>query len=394
MNQKSHNKKLNILIAYQYLSFKGGLEEVILNQSKYLKENGHNVSIVTSKYNKNEASKTKDGVTIHRFPSLNFTYKLFGIPFAIPILSISNYKKINKLFKNADVINIHGHPYFSSFIYLLISKIQKKPVILTQHNTNIKSNSKFINSVYFLIDQTLGKFNLESSQKIIAVSYETKKYIDTLSKNKQKIGVIYNGVDSKRFNVKTNKNILRKKFGLPQDKFICLTIRRLTLKNGIETFLNTAKLCDQNKTLFLVGGTGPDKKRIEEYIKINKITNVKMLGFVEDNDLASYYSLSDIFILPSIQGEGFPMVVLEAFSSGIPVIATKSGGQIEIIKKDKTGYLVDINKPEQISKIVMQLISNENQLEIMSKNCRALASSTFNWNQNIDKLTQTIISVL
>ena len=187
---------------------------------------------------------------------------------------------------------------------------------------------------------------------------------------------------------------MRKKFGLPQNKFICLTIRRLTFKNGIETFLNTAKLCDQNKTLFLVGGTGPDRDKIAEYIKAENITNVTMLGFIKDEELADYYSLSDIFILPSIQGEGFPMVVLEAFSSGIPVIATRSGGHIEIIEKDKTGYLVDINKPEQISKIVTRLISNKKQLEIMSKNCRELASSTFDWNQNIEKLTQTISNTL
>ena len=69
-----------------------------------------------------------DGVTIHRFPSFNFTpYKLFGIPYAVPILSLTNYKKLNDIFKDADVINIHGHPYFASFIYLLISKMHKKP---------------------------------------------------------------------------------------------------------------------------------------------------------------------------------------------------------------------------------------------------------------------------
>jgi len=394
MNQKLPEKKLNILIAYQYLSFKGGLEEVILNQSKYLKKRGHNVSIVTSNYHKNEPDTTKDGVEIHRFPSLNFTYKLFGIPYAIPLVSLTQYKKMSKLFKDADVINIHGHPYYASFIYSLFSKRHKKPIILTQHNTNIQSKSKVINSFYFVIDRTLGKFNLATAKKVIAVSNETKKYINTIYNDKQKTEVVYNGVDSKRFNAEKSKSSLREKLGLPQNKFICLTIRRLTFKNGIETFLNTAKLCDPNKTLFLVGGTGPDKKSIEEYIKINNITNVKMLGFVEDNDLPLYYRLSDVFILPSIQGEGFPMVVLEAFACGIPVIATRSGGQIEIIKDGKTGYLVDIDNPEQISTLVNSLISKRKQLETMANNCRALASSTFDWSKNIDNLIQLINKTL
>jgi glycosyltransferase involved in cell wall biosynthesis len=390
MKPNLNNKKLTILIAYQYLSFKGGLEEVILNQSKYLKRKGHNVSIITSEYSKDEPNTTQDGIVIHRFPSLNFTYKIFGIPYAIPLLSIAHYKKMSKLFKDTDVINIHGHPYFASFIYLLISKRHKKPVILTQHNTNIKSKSQFINTFYFLIDRTLGRFNLANVQKVIAVSNETKKYILTIFNDAQKTEVIYNGVDSKRFNIEKSKSSLREKFGLPQDKFICLTIRRLTFKNGIETFLNTAKLCDPNKTLFLLGGSGPDKKNIEEYIKTNNITNVKMLGFVKDDDLPLYYRLSDVFILPSIQGEGFPMVVLEAFACGIPVIATRSGGQIEIIKDGITGYLVDIDKPKQISEIVNSLISKRKHLETMAKNCRELASSTFDWSKNIDNLMELI----
>jgi spore coat protein SA len=88
------------------------------------------------------------------------------------------------------------------------------------------------------------------------------------------------------------------------------------------------------------------------------------------------------------------MVVLEAFSCGIPVIATRSGGHIEIIKDNETGYLVDIDKPEQISERITTLISNKKQLELMSKNCRVLASSTFDWNKNIDELTQLIVSIL
>jgi glycosyltransferase involved in cell wall biosynthesis len=84
------------------------------------------------------------------------------------------------------------------------------------------------------------------------------------------------------------------------------------------------------------------------------------------------------------------MVVLEAFSSGIPVIATKSGGHVEIIKNNKTGYLVDINKPEQISKIITRLLSDKQQIKNMSLNCRALVNNTLNWKQNIDQLTQII----
>lgn len=392
--KKMSNKKLKIVIAYQYLSFKGGIEEVILNQSKFLTEKGYKVELLTSQYKDGEPTHTSDGIKIHRIPSINSTYKILGVPFAIPVLTFRNITAIKNIIKKSDVVNVHGHPYFASFVYIVISKMLKKPVILTQHNTNIQSKSKLINTVYFIFDRTIGKFNLYNSAKIIAVSNETKRYIQTLINKKDVVQTIYNGVDTERFNGKGNKNNLRSKFGIPRDKFVCLTIRRLTFKNGIETFLNTAKLSDQKKTLFLLGGTGPDKGKIEEYIKTNDIRNVKMLGFVKDEDLASYYNLSDVFILPSIQGEGFPMVVLESFSSGVPVIATKSGGHIEIIKDAKTGYLVAINKPEQIHNKIKHLIANKNLLKTMSKNCRELVTSQLSWSQNITNLIDLINVVI
>ncbi len=390
MKKQFKKKKLKVVIAYQYLSFKGGIEEVIYNQSKLLKARGYDVELLTSEYAKNEPKLSRDGVSIQRIPSLNFTYKYLGVPFAIPFLSLRNIKKIKKIIKSADVVNVHGHPYLASFVYILISKLLSKPVLLTQHNTNIESNSKLINTVYYIFDRTLGKFNLANSNKVIAVSGETGKYVETLLSNKRKIEIIYNGVDTKRFVPTSSKNRLRKKFGIDTDKFVCITIRRLTFKNGIETFLRSAKLCDSQKTLFLLGGTGPDKGKIEEFIKKNKIKNVKMLGFVSDEDLASYYALSDVFILPSIQGEGFPMVVLEAFSSGIPVIATRSGGQVEIISDGATGYLVDINKPKQIKNHVEYLSENKKLLKTMSENCQKLVKKSLSWEKNIAGLINQI----
>lgn len=381
---------MKILIIYQYLSFKGGIEEVILNQSKFLSEKGHTVKIATCRFHKKEANKTAANVSIFRIPSLNFTYSLFGIPFAMPIPTRKTLKKLSLLIKHADIINIHGHPYLLSFICMVLCRLYKKKVILTQHNTNIRSNSKLIDFVYRFFDNSIGKYNLNKADHIIAVSNETKKYIQSLIGKNNKISVVYNGVDTERFRIYEKKTELRKKFAIPEDIFTCLTIRRLTFKNGIETFLKAAKVSNPRKTLFLLGGSGPDLPKIEKYIAKNKISNVKLLGRVSDKELPLYYALSDVFILPSINGEGFPMVVLEAFSSGLPVIATRSGGHIEIINDEKTGYLVDVNSVTQISNRISYLSKNKKLLKEMSLNCRNLILRSLSWKQNIDNYTNLI----
>ena len=145
----------------------------------------------------------------------------------------------------------------------------------------------------------------------------------------------------------------------------------------------------------MLGGTGPDTDMVKKYIRDNHLSNIKLLGFVSDEELPDYYALSDIFILPSKPGEGFPMVVLEAFASGLPVIGTNTGGQIEIIRDDQTGFIVEPNKPEQIAKKIEYLYENKKLLKEMSKNCRKLIiEKEFSWEKNVDKLLSVYQEVL
>lgn len=375
-----NNKK--ILIAYQYLSFKGGIEHVIISQAHYLQEAGYDVQILTSAFD-TEEKNTIEGITVTRIPSFNFAYKKFGIPFAIPILTPKNSKQMKALITDSDIVNVHGHPYFASFIYIWLSKQVNVPVILTQHNTKIHATSRLVNSICDISDATLGKYNLLHSDGIIAVSQKTKEYMQTiLGKKGNNIDVLYNGIDVTRFSPIKDKKKLREKYTIPLDSFICLTIRRMTFKNGIDILLEVAKHTKNKHIHFLLGGVGPETEKIKKYIADNAITNVSLLGFIRDSELPEYYSLSDLYILPSRDGEGFPMTILEAFACGLPVLATKSGGHVEIITEDKTGFLVETNNYKKILEKLEYLAQNTDQLPIISKNCRQLMMQDFTWEKN------------
>ncbi|MGA3292211.1 MAG: glycosyltransferase family 4 protein [Candidatus Microgenomates bacterium] len=386
------NSKNRILIAYQYLSFKGGIEEVIINQAKELKKLGYPVRILTSTYSKTDLDRIEDNIEIVRIPSINIAYKIFGIPFAVPILTPHNVMKIYNEIANSDVINIHGHPYLASFVYVYIAKRLKKHIVLTQHNTEIFSNSIFVNLIYKLFDKTLGKYNLDNSTDVIAGSKATKKYIQKITNNKN-IKVIYNGVDNERFYTKYSKSFLRKKLNIPINKFVCLTIRRITFKNGIDNLSKAAELSKNSHVLFLIGGTGPDLKSTKKYIQKRGFKNVKLVGYISDNNLPLYYSAADVFILPSRKGEGFPMAILEAMSAGLPVIATKSGGHTEIIKNGKTGFQVETQNPKQINLYIDTLFNNKELQNRISKNCRDVMIRKFTWEKNIDSLLKVINKV-
>ncbi len=376
---------MKVLIAYQYLSFRGGIEEVILESSNTLKARGHHVEILTFRFKDDDPDKTKHNISVSRLPALNFMYKLFGIPFALPLLLPHHIYRIIQIQKKFDVITIHGHPYLASLIFLIVAKMLKKPVILTQHNTRIESPSKLVNTIYDIVDKTYGRFILEASDIILCGSHETKKYIEGITgKITNKTVVLYNGIDSSKFKPVQDKIALKKKFGIDTGKFTCLTIRRITFKNGIDTLLRTAEHLDPTKYQVVIGGTGADMKKVKQYLKEKKITNVTLLGFVKDEELASYYALADCFILPSRRGEGFPMAVLEAFASGIPVIATDSGGHTEIIKADKTGYIVPVDGAKKIAEYVVKLSKDKTLQKTMSLKTRQFIEKSISWDRYID----------
>jgi glycosyltransferase involved in cell wall biosynthesis len=383
---------MNILIAYQYLSFKGGLEHVIEVQANHLRKAGHTVTVVTSQYLPNEPNELADGIPIRRLTCLNLFYTKFGIPFALPYPSLRNGKLLYSLVGSADLVNVHGHPYWFSFVVTVFARLRRKPIVLTQHNTEITATSRLVNAIYKLVDRSIGRFNISKASAVVAVSDATRNYVVGLAPNQaRKVVTVYNGIDAETYKPSDNKDALRRALDLPADTFVCFTVRRITFKNGIDILLEAAQLARNAHVLFLLGGSGPDLERVRKYVNDNGLDNVKLLGFISDEDLPKYYAAADAFILPSRQGEGFPMVVLEAFASGLPVIATTSGGHVEIIEDGVTGFLVDVERPEQIDAKIRELMHRD--LDVIARRCRELVLRDFTWQANMSGLMRVIEGV-
>ncbi len=378
---------MKVLILTQYFQpHIGGIEIVAYNQAKELVLRGNQVTLITSKVNEEAEEEIIDGIKVIRVKALNFTEKYFGFPY--PVFYPKLLLILKEEIKKSDIIHTHGIVWMQSFFSAIISKIYRKPIVLTQHNTFVNYKNPIFRLIEKIADKTIGKYTLNSSNKIIAVSGETKKYILSIDKKLNNISISYNGVNFKRFKPVRDKKIVREELKINPEEFICLTIRRITFKNGIDTFLEVAKSFNSKikDIFFILGGTGPDTDMVKKYIKDNHLSNVKLVGFVSDEELPYYYASSDIFILPSKTGEGFPLVVIEAFASGLPVIGTNTGGQIEIVKENQTGFIVEPNDPEQISKKIEYLYDKKKLLTEMSKNCRKLIEKEFSWEKNVDSL--------
>jgi protein O-GlcNAc transferase len=267
-----------------------------------------------------------------------------------------------ELFKNADIIhlhNIHGG-YFNPLLLPVLTSI--KPVIWTFHDTqelkypcdNYKTCEKWQNDCYdcdyydkkYFEDKMfklwLKKKNIFESSNftIVCPSNWLKSKVQNSVFRNHNIELVYNGIDTLIY---TNKRDLvnRTDFGLPDDKFIILFIAHGGINNpskGGEYFHKVYDCLKSNEFFFISIGGNKTGFKDKNWMEIDYIDDqIKM---------ASYYSLSDLLVYPSVN-DVFGLVVAESLACGTPVVTFRTGGIPEIVEHMKTGYIApqgDIDK--------------------------------------------------
>jgi glycosyltransferase involved in cell wall biosynthesis len=372
------------VVTHTFLPHVGGIEKVVYEQNKRLRNRNFEPTIITSRIG-TPKHYIYDRLNVECYSSLNTGFS-FGIPYPIP--SVGSFKTFLKTVKFNRIIHAHGHPYPSSLIAGQLAKRYNKPFVLTQHNTFIEYDN-FFDIVESLNDLSIGHRTIKLADKIITVSEASRDYVLRLGANPNKISVLHNGVDVARFKpMKTNRESVRRKLGIPQDAKVFLTVRRLVYKNGVDTLIECAHLAiRQNpKIVFLAVGKGPDMNSVQA--KINELgihNNFKLTGFVLDEDLPSYYNAADFFVLPSKSGEGLPLVALEAMGCALPVIATDVGGIGEILNLE-FGKLVPPNQADLMAKAVLEFA--EADWDSARLELRALVEEKFSWDKNVNSLAE------
>ena len=198
----------------------------------------------------------------------------------------------------------------------------------------------------------------------------------------QNVHVIQNGIDTSIF-MKQDQRTSRENFNLPIDKFLVLFIAEFATNNpfkGGETIRELIRLNSNNNILFVTigGGTGQESSR---FIELPYIKN--------ELDLVLLYSACDIMLYPT-NADNHPLVVMEAMSCKLPVLAPQIAGIPEIITDEKDGWLVNAySKPEKYLSVLHQIYelrhSNEQLFLSFGENSRKKIKKKFTLTQMIKK---------
>ncbi len=240
----------------------------------------------------------------------------------------------------------------------------------------------------------LTKYASQKANKLVAVSKNTKNdLIKIYNINKEKIEVIYHGLNEKFFPVEEKEifKIKRKyRIHFPYFLFIGSFKPIKNIPNILESFFWFVKKTKIPFLLVLAGSNYNEDEKIEEKIvqlKLNK--NILKLGYVNENDLPALYSGATGFISPSFY-EGFSLPIIEAMACGCPVITSKISTMLEIT--DKAALLVSPYNTVEISQALYLLAFNKKLcLDLKKKGLKNIKK--YNWNKSAKSLLNIIKNI-
>lgn len=222
--------------------------------------------------------------------------------------------------------------------------------------------------------------NMITTNTIVVSEAVKNSLIRQVGLSPEKIEVIYNGIDPKKFTSLPYK-------AHRQEAFITIcSISRLYRTKGLKYLLVAArKVIDKFANLkLIIVGDGPAKDDLITFAqKLGISEHVEFTG--KQLDIEEVLARTDIFVLPSYS-EGLSIAVIEAMASGIPVIATSVGGIPELVTDRVSGILVPVYNAEAIAEAIVYLIENPRERQRMGENGKTVAQEKFDVMMMVQKI--------
>lgn len=217
----------------------------------------------------------------------------------------------------ADVI--HAHDWITAPAALEIAKRTGIPLVFTFHSTEFDRSASFYPQDW-IID--LERRVAREADAVIGVSGLTRQQvIERYGADPARTFAVHNGVNFENFVHVANRSYER---GTANVLYLC----RISRQKGPMFFMEAARIVAENdpRARFIVGGKGEMlPEMIDAAIRWGIADRFRFAGFIPDAELATFYEQSDVYVLPSVS-EPFGISVLEAMTTGVPAIVSKTTG--------------------------------------------------------------------
>jgi len=327
-----------------------------------------------------------DTVDVYCFPC-------FPIPFAFYPMAPS--MPVALMLRDADIIHAHAYAYFTSDVSAIVCKLRNRPFVLTIHGFFQPSRSVMAFLMNNIYDKSLGELTLKTATRVIAPSRFIARECIRKGVDPKKMSVIPNGVDLEEFRDMPTPQNFKERYGLEQSRVI-LAMGRLSKTKGFQHLIRaTPKIIRAipKAKIVIVGpdlGYGHELRRLAKELNVEK--HMIFAGALTRYALKEALAAADIFTCPSIY-EPFGIVILEAMAAGKPIVASRTGGIVDIINDGETGLLVKNRDANQLAQAIIKLLKHEKLAETLSKNSKSDVKN-YSWKVVAEKTKSTYEKVL
>jgi phosphatidylinositol alpha-mannosyltransferase len=313
------NKAMRIGITCPHNIFVGGgVGEVVKALQKGLSNKGYYVKILTPKPRDYEGEVPDEIITL----GMSVKTKAFSGTAWQWSVSVDN-AEIDEVFEREKFDIIHFHEPWMPFWSQQLVQRSKSINIATLHAVSFDNlTGKSVKNVVMPYTKPM----IKHFDEFTAVSGAATSYFRTLSDRPVKI--IPNGIDIKQYSKRPSTSVRH-----PKMKTI-FYVGRLEDRKGLKFLLRAFnELCARRDDVqLLIAGSGPDEKKLRDYVAELKIPRVTFLGFISDEEKVHQLHRADVFCSPARYGESFGIVLLEAMAAGTPIVAGDNSGYISTMK--------------------------------------------------------------
>jgi len=333
----------------------------------------------------------KSGGLIDNFAKLDIPITEFKIRELYHPETLRQQIKFARFLRTERIQIMHSYNFYSNIFAIPAARMAGVPVVLA----SIRDRGVYLTPAKKILQRSICSL----ADRILVNADSIHDWLLEENYPAAKIRVIKNGIDMSLYEKPSQRSELRKQFGIPADAPLIIMLSRLDPKKGLVDFINAAAQINKlhPDAFFLIAGenlvskAGDLSHDADYHLKLAQLVeahgmNDKIIFAGHRSDVPQILAEATVSVLPS-HSEGLSNTLLESMAAGVPVVATRVGGNPELVIEGVTGLLVPPQEPRILANAIAQLLNDKALARKMGERARQIASKEFSMTRMV-QLTQ------
>lgn len=374
----------------------GGIARHVYDLSNALVKQGVEVHVITADFPNTPAEEVENGVHIYRVTPQGHANDFIHW---VQLLNNEMFTRGDRLIqeltdktpakpmaaggkKKADPLILHAHDWLAHYASNGLKQKYHLPLVATVHATEYGRNNGIRTPVQTYINSVEWELQYQAWRVIVCSEYMKRECEFALHAPWDKMDVIYNGVDAKKFEIhfpEPERAAFRAQFAAPEEKIV-FYVGRMVREKGVQVLIEALPKIrwgyHDTKLLIVGGGYRDHLVNLSQYIGMQR--HIYFTGFVPDDELLKIYKIADIACFPSLY-EPFGIVALEAMAARVPVVVSDAGGLPEIVQNGITGTTTYAGNSNSLADGILSILHGPERAKSMADAGYERAVNVFNW---------------